>query len=255
MKIKIAGRCFITEAGFHPGIPSALVRWAATQMDTLTKANIYGVIRENWGALDINDSTVTEFLDELRSMDLSFYRNKKWKRGSVISMKGFTRNTLLNNKGSFWFSPMFFQEMKALPNMIESLEETGFFIAGFHWFIDYFIFPLVLFGLTLLPTKNHERLAQFFFHRLAAVSKPPFYTLLMLEAEGMLDGHTQKLKLQISHENGYWFTAIPVAAAIEQWINPNNRKPGLHLMGHFVDTNIFFPRLEALGIQQTNEAQ
>jgi len=28
-KIERAGRCFITEAGFHPGLPAALVRYAA----------------------------------------------------------------------------------------------------------------------------------------------------------------------------------------------------------------------------------
>lgn len=28
-EIELAGRCFITDAGFHPGLPSALVRYAA----------------------------------------------------------------------------------------------------------------------------------------------------------------------------------------------------------------------------------
>ena len=30
--IQESGRCFITEAGFHPGLPAAMVRWAAASL-------------------------------------------------------------------------------------------------------------------------------------------------------------------------------------------------------------------------------
>ena len=42
--IKQSGRCFITEAGFHPGLPAALVRYAATFMDTIESATTIGYL-------------------------------------------------------------------------------------------------------------------------------------------------------------------------------------------------------------------
>lgn len=250
-EIEKAGRCFITEAGFHPGLPSALVRLGDSRFDELWKANIYGVIRENWGGLDVSDATIREFLEELQSMNLSFFKKGRWQRGSYLTMKGFRVKSFLDDLGTFFFSPMFFQELKDLPDQIRSLKETGFFIAGFHWFIDWFIFPLVFLGLYILPKKAHPGLARFFFRRLVAVSKPPFFTALKLEAEGRKDNRDQALTFQISHENGYWFTAIPVAAAIEQWLAQKPHKPGLHFMGHFIEPVSFFKRIETMGIQQT----
>ncbi len=43
-EIERAGRCFITEAGFHPGLPSALVRYVATHLDVVENAIIAGFL-------------------------------------------------------------------------------------------------------------------------------------------------------------------------------------------------------------------
>ncbi|NOZ74662.1 MAG: NAD(P)H-binding protein [FCB group bacterium] len=248
-EIETAGRCFITEAGYHPGLPSLLVRWAATRFDTLKSANVFGVIRQDWGALEIGDSTLREFLEELQTLDLSYFRNGSWQTGSYITMKGFRRRPLLDSRGTFWFTPMMFAELKDLPSRIPGLEEVGFFIAGFHWTIDYFIFPLVFAGLKLLPEKFHLALAHFFFRRLKAVSKPPFFTTLKLEAKGIKDGIPGARVLQLSHEDGYWFTAIPVAAAVMQWID--HRDPGLHFMGQYVEPDSLLKQMETFGIHIT----
>ena len=48
-RIAEAGRCFVTQAGFHPGVPAALVRWAAAQVDVLTEAWTAGFIRQRGG--------------------------------------------------------------------------------------------------------------------------------------------------------------------------------------------------------------
>ncbi|MFQ6613237.1 MAG: saccharopine dehydrogenase family protein [Fidelibacterota bacterium] len=247
--IEHSGRCFITEAGFHPGLPSALVRWAATRFDTLYRANIFGVIHQDWSNLDIKESTILEFIEELQSMDLSFYQDGYWQQGSYFSMKGFHKKSFLHDLGTYWCAPMMFPELTDLPRQIPELKETGFFIAGFHWFIDYVIFPLVFIGLKFWPARFHTVLARFFFHRLAAVSKPPFFTALKLEAAGIRDEKHSSLSLQLSHEDGYWFTAIPVAAAIIQWMD--YRDPGLHFMGQYVEPDSFLKQMETFGIHIT----
>ena len=43
-EIENAGLCYITEAGFHPGLPSAMVCYAALQLDRLDSAAIAGYL-------------------------------------------------------------------------------------------------------------------------------------------------------------------------------------------------------------------
>jgi saccharopine dehydrogenase (NAD+, L-lysine-forming) len=228
-----------------------LVRWAATRFDTLYTANIFGVIHQDWRNLDIKESTIREFIEELQSMDLSFYRDGNWQRGSYFSMKGFHKKSFLHDLGTYWCAPMMFPELTDLPKQIPELKETGFFIAGFHWFIDYIIFPLVFLGLKLLPSTFYPGLGRFFFNRLVSVSTPPFFTVVQLEAEGQRASESHSVTLQLSLEDGYWFTAIPVAAAIQHWLDPKHRKPGLHYMGHFVEPGPFLKQVESLGVRVT----
>src|SRR5574341_28412 len=56
-EIEAAGRCFITDGGFHPGLPAVLVRYAAQHFDALEKAVVGSVIKENWRDLSLADST------------------------------------------------------------------------------------------------------------------------------------------------------------------------------------------------------
>ena len=59
--IKEAGRCFITQAGFHPGLPSVFVRYAAPNFDLYKKA----VISTAMNARIENSEPVYEILDEI----------------------------------------------------------------------------------------------------------------------------------------------------------------------------------------------
>ncbi len=52
-QIEENGRCFITDAGFHPGLPAALVRYAAPAFDRLTHAVVGSVIQIDWRSLGI----------------------------------------------------------------------------------------------------------------------------------------------------------------------------------------------------------
>ena len=59
--IKEAGRCFITQAGFHPGLPSVFVRYAAPTFDRYKKA----VISTAMNARIENPESVYEILDKI----------------------------------------------------------------------------------------------------------------------------------------------------------------------------------------------
>ena len=57
-----SGNCFISEAGFHPGLLAALVRYADAQMDILESAITAGVINVDWSDVTMTEATKTEFI-------------------------------------------------------------------------------------------------------------------------------------------------------------------------------------------------
>ncbi|MFQ5583604.1 MAG: saccharopine dehydrogenase NADP-binding domain-containing protein [Calditrichia bacterium] len=52
------GCCFITDGGFHPGLPAALIRHAAQRFDYLEEAKVGSLIRMNWKELSFSESTI-----------------------------------------------------------------------------------------------------------------------------------------------------------------------------------------------------
>lgn len=48
-RIEATGLCVVVQAGFHPGVPAALVRWAASRMDALESAWVAGLLRPQGG--------------------------------------------------------------------------------------------------------------------------------------------------------------------------------------------------------------
>ena len=64
-----AGRCFITDGGFRPGIPAAMVRYAAGQIAGLESAPVASVFQVDWKERHLAAPTTVEFVDELKHFD------------------------------------------------------------------------------------------------------------------------------------------------------------------------------------------
>ena len=79
-EIEEAGLCFITDGGFHPGVPAALVRYAAPRFDQLQQANVSSVIKIDWRRFDVGVDTAEEMAGEFMGMDSSYYRNGRWQK-------------------------------------------------------------------------------------------------------------------------------------------------------------------------------
>ncbi len=85
-EIRDAGRCFITDGGFHPGLPAALVRYAAAQFDRLLRANVGSVIKIDWRKLDVGPATIEELARELLGYQPLEYRGGAWRPASAKAM-------------------------------------------------------------------------------------------------------------------------------------------------------------------------
>ena len=251
-EIERAGRCFITDGGFHPGLPAALVRYAAARFDRLERANVGSVIAIDWAALDLGPETKTEFVTEFMDFDSRVFRDGRWQKLGLASMIKPLTLEFGPPFGRRACIAMTLGEMDTLPQLIPSLRETGFYVGGFNWFSDWFVSPLVMIGLKLAPRRLLSPLARLQFWSMARFARPPYGTVLQLAATGQRDGAPHAMTLRLAHDDGYAMTAIPVVACVRQWL-AGPRRPGLWFQGHYLEPEALLRDMARLGVTITTE--
>jgi saccharopine dehydrogenase (NAD+, L-lysine-forming) len=236
------GRCIIGEAGFHPGLPAVLVRYAASRMERMERAVVGSVIRIDWRAVSstLSKATVEEIVSLTRDFCSESFRDGRWRRarwggaGDVLRMDfghGFGRQPCVP-----WLMP----EMRPLPDLYPTLRHTGFYVGGFNWFTDWFVLPAAAVAARISPAAARQ-MSHVLAWSLRTFSKPPYGTILRLECDGGW--------LSLYHADGYVFTAVPVAACVLQWLDGTIRRPGVHMMAHAVDPARLLRDMERLGIE------
>jgi len=253
-RIEAAGICAITDGGFHPGVPAALVRFAAAKIPALRVANVGSLLQIDWRAIEIADVTALEMVQEFADYSSQYYGAGRWRSMGWLTGSGGLRFDFGPPWGRRNCVPMFLEELRELPGVFPTLRDTGFFVGGFGWLPDYVILPLVMVGMKLAPRLVEGPLSRLFAWSLRWASKPPFATALQLEAEGEGEGgQPRQLRLRLSHADGYDLTAIPVVACLLQWLDGEARKPGLATMANIVEPTRFLADLERLGVRIERE--
>jgi saccharopine dehydrogenase (NAD+, L-lysine-forming) len=246
-EIERSGRCFITEAGFHPGLPSAMVRYAALQFDRLDSAVTAGYL--NMGRALPYSEAVDELMEVFRHYQAQVFKNGAWTKGGSYEIRKVDFGGEIGVRKCF---SMFFEELRALPEIYPTLREVGFFISETHWFLDWFITPVVFAGLKLAPNRGIRPLGRLMWWGMQTFARPPYLVLLKVEASGKKDGKPVKIEATISHPDGYELTAIPVVACLMQYLDGSARRPGLWMMGHLVEPVRLFKDMEQMGVHVTS---
>jgi short subunit dehydrogenase-like uncharacterized protein len=247
-EIREAGCCFITDGGFHPGLPAFLVRYVAQYFDQLVSANVGSVIKEDWKSLDVEDSSITELVELMNDFEMSTFKAGEWKKASWVSMSDYPRMDFGGEFGKQYCAPMMLEEMRSLPDMYPTLQETGFYVGSFNWFVDWVIMPVALVAMKLFPHFAKKPMARWMHWGLNTFSKPPYGTMLKVEARGEKEGRLKTMNITIAHPDGYMFTAIPVAACLLQYLDGLITTPGLWLQAHIVEPTRFMSDMQHMGI-------
>ena len=245
-RILNSGRCFITDGGYRPGIPAAMVRYAATQIPRLESAPVASVFQVNWKEREFVTSTAAEFVDELKSFNQLVLKNGKWQTGKMSEMLEIDFGEPFGHKDCM---PMFLEEFRPLPEFIPSLKEKGFYSAGFGGIVDYLVVPLAFLLLAIAPNRSRKLIAWLVEWGLKKTTRPPFGAVLQMKAQGT----GCSLVMTIFHEDSYVITAAPVVACLLQYLDGSIQKPGLWRQATLVEPVRFFEDLARLGVQVKKE--
>lgn len=257
-RIFASTRCFVTQGGFHPGLPAALVQYATTQLDFVQKANVYCIMSPNWKELDFSDNTKEEFFQEMFDMKNDICVDGKWEKQGWFVVREYDFGEPFGKKTCV---PMFLDEMRELPSAIPSLKETGMYISGFDNITTFLTMPIGMLASAICPRLATRPMSNLFAWSLKKFAKPPFGAVVAMEAQDAPKeqqdsdsggGEGAKLRVSVSHPDAYVLTAVPVVACLLQLLD-GGTKPGFHYQAHIVEPKRFLSDLERLGLNVSIE--
>lgn len=228
------GAMVVDDAGCHPGLPGAMIRFASAG-GALGTAWVGAKFALNWGETGVVRDTVADFLTEVETTDPSVFVDGVWVRG----YRHARRFDFRRGAGPELCVPMCLEEIREVAEA-GVVASTGFFIAGFGTLMDYVVLPASM----LLAKVSRPSADALFWWGLRTLASAPGQADVRLQGTRAGDG--SPVEMVVSHPDPYVLTAVPVVATIRQMLDAP--KPGVWTQAGFVDPGPFFRDVAAMGV-------
>jgi saccharopine dehydrogenase-like NADP-dependent oxidoreductase len=244
-QIEQAGRCFVTDGGFRPGLPAALVRWAESELDTIFEADVMAAMRIDWHAAALADSTMLELIDEFSSYDFTAWVGGERRRVRWAECPTANFGEPIGRK---FCVPVPLAEMEHLHQDHPEIRRCGLYLAGFSPAMDYLTLPLLMTMSRVRPLRSMaSRFARWSLDHLAS-RPPPHRVVVQLDAHGDRGGRLVTASVRVGGTDVYRLTAAPVVACLRRWLRDDRHPAGLHLQAHLLPVGQFLTDLTDLGL-------
>jgi saccharopine dehydrogenase (NAD+, L-lysine-forming) len=223
------------------------------------------------GISDATDAMFEGFLEDICSMEMRVYGGDPpaWKTCSWLTHPvSFDFGPPFGTKQCI---PVYLEELNEVITTTPTIQEMGFYMAGFHWFTDMVVLPLCMLSLGLLGKRALPSMSKLFASCLRRFSKPPYGSTISLltkhapkscseqhpsstTAEHMTVSSSsfQLRRTTVSHVDVYELTAIPAVACVLQMLD-DQRPAGLFHQATFVEPVRFFDDMRRMGVTITVE--
>lgn len=236
-------RTFITQAGFHPGLPAVFIRSAAQYFDKYESATIAIAMNARFERAE----QAAEIIPLIADFNADICVNGFWREATY---KDARRIDMGATWGKMLLYPMQMAEIKKIQQLL-SIPNVGVYISGFNWFVDYLVMPIIFITQKIKTGFASKLLCQLFAWGVNTFSSGHRGVVFLNEAEGVKDGKKIKIRIVAEHQDAYLFTAIAVVACVKQYLS-GTLPIGLWFMGHAVDDKQLLDDLEKMQVHFDN---
>jgi len=240
-KFEEKGLSWITEGGCHPGLPGALVRWAADHLDDLETVRVSAAISFKNAAGPVSS---IEFAREISQVRMGVVEEGEWNEMSMSRPKA-TKVDFGEPLGVKKCYPFHLHEIIQAARDLGGVKQASFCIAQGPWLLDMVAMPIA--GLMTSKIPRLARPAGALLRRMANLtSSKTNGAQFLLEASGQEEGKEASLRLSIGHRDPAWLTSLCVSSCLHQMTHGGLEK-GVQMMALAVEPRLFISEIVAHG--------
>ncbi|SHM88707.1 Saccharopine dehydrogenase, NADP-dependent [Cyclobacterium lianum] len=230
---------FLLDAGFEPGLPGFMARWALCELDKPEKLLIEGVYHDP----EIPDGGIKDIIGH--NEPAYIVKNGTLKKACPFKMKiaefpqGF---------GKAISVPIWMPELQSIPSKY-NLKNMAYYHAGINGLANIIMLSWQMIFNKFLPMNVGVSLFRW---AIQNFTKKPYGGVIRVTAE---NSHLKR-EITNSHNELYEATAIPVVTTARLILKNEPDQFGFFFMGEWVPKNDFLHNLQALGMKVSvkNEA-
>lgn len=234
-------RIFITQAGFHPGLPAPFIKYAKDKFDDYQTADVVMVMN----SIFEKPESTHEIIHEIGESSGKILKNGVWKKSSY---KDALKIKFSDKFGTRQCYPLQMREIYPLEKEL-GIKNMGVYSSGFNSFVDNFVFPLIMFLQLIkkgMGTNICGKLMHWGIHKYYDGKPGVEFKLL---AKGIKDKEEKNYSLVAHSPDAFEFTALAVIACLKQYLENSINKPDLYLMGNVVNPNRIINDLKQMGVR------